>query len=160
MDRVHNDASSSSIVGCISCRSNVSTEQLPTNDRGVHMQTHRLMGWIYEVWRWDGLRCHDMHITFHKGWFRHSKVDGDSQTHRQYCDLISQLLFSQSKESKLKQFSIRIWLQSSWPKQRPDRICSFHPHGRKQIKQVNTKCRYPLTRFWGATIKVFTGANI
>jgi hypothetical protein len=38
-------------------------------------QTHRLMGGIYEVLRWDELRCHDIHTEFHKDWFRHSKVD-------------------------------------------------------------------------------------
>jgi hypothetical protein len=33
-------------------------------------------------------------ISFHKDWFRHSKVDrGDSQTHRQYGDLISLFYF-------------------------------------------------------------------
>jgi hypothetical protein len=37
--------------------------------------THRLMGGIYEVRRWDWLRCHDMH-KFRKDWLTHSKVDG------------------------------------------------------------------------------------
>jgi hypothetical protein len=27
------------------------TEPLPSNDRGIHIQTHRLMGGIYEVHR-------------------------------------------------------------------------------------------------------------
>jgi hypothetical protein len=59
---------------CISPRGNVFTEPLPSNGRGIHMQTHKLMGGIYEVRRWDGLRCH-------KDWLRHSKVDegGDTQ---------------------------------------------------------------------------------
>jgi hypothetical protein len=38
--------------------------------------TERLMGGIYEVRRWDGLRCHDIHTKFHIDSFRHSKVDG------------------------------------------------------------------------------------
>jgi hypothetical protein len=55
---------------------------------------HRLMGEIYEVCCWDGLRCHDIHTKFHKDWFSHSEVDrGDSQTHKQHGDIISLLLF-------------------------------------------------------------------
>jgi hypothetical protein len=34
------------------------------------------MGGIYEVYRWDRLRCHNIHTKFHKYWFSHSKVDG------------------------------------------------------------------------------------
>jgi hypothetical protein len=46
-------------------------------------------GGIYEVRRWDGLRCHGIHTKFHKDWFRHSKVNrGDSQTQRQHGDHI------------------------------------------------------------------------
>jgi hypothetical protein len=44
---------------------------------------HRLMGGIYKVYPWDGLRCHDIHIKFHKDWFRHSKVDGGIYTDTQ-----------------------------------------------------------------------------
>jgi hypothetical protein len=39
------------------------------------IQTHRLMGVIYEVHRFDGLRCHDIHTEFHNNWYSHSKVD-------------------------------------------------------------------------------------
>jgi hypothetical protein len=39
---------------------------LPSNERGIHVQTHRLMGRIYEARRWNGLRCHDIHTKFHK----------------------------------------------------------------------------------------------
>jgi hypothetical protein len=64
---------------------------------------HILMGGIYEVRRWDGFNCYDIHTEFYKKWFRHSKVDGgDSQTHRQQCDLISLHLYSKNKESRLK----------------------------------------------------------
>jgi hypothetical protein len=50
---------------------------------GIDIETHRLMGFIYEVRRWDKLR-------------------GDSQTHRQHGDHISLLLFFQNKERRLK----------------------------------------------------------
>jgi hypothetical protein len=64
---------------CIHCHGNVFTELFPSNDRGIHIQTHRLMGGIYEVCHWDGLRCHDIHMNFHQDWFSHSKVDrGDT----------------------------------------------------------------------------------
>jgi hypothetical protein len=36
---------------CIRCCGNVFSEPLPSNDRGLHIQTHRLMGGIYEVRR-------------------------------------------------------------------------------------------------------------
>jgi hypothetical protein len=53
-----------------------------------------LMGGIYEVCSWDGLRCHKIHM-FHKDWFRHSKVDGEIhiQAGTQHGDLISLLIF-------------------------------------------------------------------
>jgi hypothetical protein len=52
------------------------------------------MGELYEVRLWDGLRCHDINKKFHKHLFRHSKVDRvDTQTQRQYGDLISLILF-------------------------------------------------------------------
>jgi hypothetical protein len=57
------------IVACIRCRSNVFTKPLPSNDR-IHIQTHRLMGGIYEVRRSDVLSSHDIHTKFHKDWFR------------------------------------------------------------------------------------------
>jgi hypothetical protein len=59
---------------CIRCRDNLFTVALPSNDRGLHIQTHRLMGGIYEVRHWHGLTCHDIHIKFHKDWFMHWKV--------------------------------------------------------------------------------------
>jgi hypothetical protein len=36
---------------CIRCRGNVFTEPLPSNDVGIHVQTHKLMGGIYEIRR-------------------------------------------------------------------------------------------------------------
>jgi hypothetical protein len=62
------------------CRGNVFTEPLPSNDRGIHIQTyrHRLMGGIYKESGWDGLRCHNICIRFHKDWFPHSNVDREN----------------------------------------------------------------------------------
>jgi hypothetical protein len=89
-----------SVVECRHCRGNVFTRRcltmkggrhftvpLPGNDRrGTH--THRLMGGVYEMQRWDGLRCHDIHTEFHKDWFRHSDVNRgrftDTWTRRQH----------------------------------------------------------------------------
>jgi hypothetical protein len=43
-----------------------------------------LTGRIYELCSWDGLRCHDMHVKFHKYWFKHWKViRGDTHTNTQ-----------------------------------------------------------------------------
>jgi hypothetical protein len=71
-----NDASNNSpITACIRCRGNVSTEPLPSNDMGIHIQTHKLKGEIYKVCRWDGFRWHDIHTKFLDDWFRHSKVN-------------------------------------------------------------------------------------
>jgi hypothetical protein len=50
------------------------------NERGIHIHTHGLVGRIYEVRRWDELRCRDIHTEFHKDWFRHSKVDSGLHT--------------------------------------------------------------------------------
>jgi hypothetical protein len=48
------------------------------------------MGGIYEV-------IHDIHTGFHKGWFRHSKVDKEQFTERQRDGRISLLLYFQKK---------------------------------------------------------------
>jgi predicted phosphatase len=75
---------------CIRCSGNVFTEPLPTNDREIHIRDrHRLMGGIYEVRRWDGLKCHDIHTEFRKDKFRHSKVDrrGFTDTHSMIISL-------------------------------------------------------------------------
>jgi hypothetical protein len=57
---------------------------------GIHVQTQRLMGGIYEVRRWDILRCSNIHTKFHENCFRHSKVNrGNSQIHRQHGDRIN-----------------------------------------------------------------------
>jgi hypothetical protein len=43
---------------CTGCLDYIFTKSLPSNNRGMHIQTHRLMGGIYEVRCCDGLRCH------------------------------------------------------------------------------------------------------
>jgi hypothetical protein len=40
-----------------------------------------LMGGIYDLYRRDGVGCRDIHTTFHKDWLRHSKVNGEGDTH-------------------------------------------------------------------------------
>jgi hypothetical protein len=47
---------------CVSirCLCNAFTEPLPSNDRGIHIQTYRTMGEIFEVRCWEGLRCHNI----------------------------------------------------------------------------------------------------
>jgi hypothetical protein len=66
---------------CIRCRDNIFTEPLSSNDSRIHIQTHKLMGGIYEVSCWDGLRCNDVHTNFHKDWFSHSKINGGIHRH-------------------------------------------------------------------------------
>jgi hypothetical protein len=86
----------------ISCRGNVFTKPLPSNDGG-YAYRHRLMGGIYEVRRWDGLSCHDIHTKFNRDWLRHSKVNRRyTLTHRQHGDRTDLLSFFQNKESRLK----------------------------------------------------------
>jgi hypothetical protein len=66
-----------------------------------------MWGVIYEVHSSDGLRCHEIHTTSHKYWFRHSQLNRGSLTDTQQGDIISLLLFFQNKENKLK--SVRIF---------------------------------------------------
>jgi hypothetical protein len=39
------------IVACIHCSGNMFTETWPSNDKGIHIQTHRLIGRIYDIRR-------------------------------------------------------------------------------------------------------------
>jgi hypothetical protein len=85
---------------CIRCRGNVLllTRCLATTV-GLHLQTYKLMGSIYEVRCLNGLRRHDIHTKFHKVRFRHSKVEmgyTNTQKHRQR-DLIRLLSLVFSK---------------------------------------------------------------
>jgi hypothetical protein len=57
---------------CIHYRGSVSAEPLPSNGKGIH----RLMGGIYEIRCWDGLRCHDIlyipsFIKIGSAWWSH-----------------------------------------------------------------------------------------
>jgi hypothetical protein len=99
---------------CIRCCGNL--EPLPSNVRGgMNIQTHRLMGGIYDVRRWDELRCRDIHTKFHKDLFRHSKVDrGDTQIQRQHGDRISLLLLFRNKESRLKSYNEAVHILRTW----------------------------------------------
>jgi hypothetical protein len=66
-DHIENNASNnSSIVACVFVAAETFLTSRCLATRGEYTQTHRLMGKIYEVRRWDGLRCHDIHTTFHK----------------------------------------------------------------------------------------------
>jgi hypothetical protein len=51
---------------CICCHSNFIPSRWSATTGGIHTETHRLMGHIYEVRRWDGLKCHDIHTNFTK----------------------------------------------------------------------------------------------
>jgi hypothetical protein len=92
---------------CIRCRGNVLTKPLPSNDKRIHTQKHRLMGGIYEVGRWDGFRYHDVYTIFIKIGSAIQKLigGGDTQTYRQHGDCISLPLFFLNKEHGLKVFS-------------------------------------------------------
>jgi hypothetical protein len=103
-DHIENDASSnSSIVMCTLCHRNVTNKPLPSNDRGIHMQTHKLRRGVYEILRRDGFRCHNTHTNFHTYWFRPLKLirGGDTTIQRQQGVFTCLLSFSQNKESRL-----------------------------------------------------------
>jgi hypothetical protein len=63
----------------ICCCRNMFTTLLPSN--GHHLIIWEvimlvlLMGGIYEIHHWDGIRCHDIRTKSHVDWFRHSEVD-------------------------------------------------------------------------------------
>jgi hypothetical protein len=79
--RFQNDAfKNSSVVTCISCRGNVFTEPLHSNERGICLWPNRLMGELYEVRRWNGLGCHDVHARFYKYRYRNSLQATNKQT--------------------------------------------------------------------------------
>jgi hypothetical protein len=76
MDGIENDTTNNCfIVACVFV-----AEIIFLGDRclamkvGIRIETHRLIGGIYEVGCWDVFRCRDVHTKFHKGWFSHYKV--------------------------------------------------------------------------------------
>jgi hypothetical protein len=60
---------------CIRCSGNVFTEPLPSNDKRICTERHKLVRGIYEVRRSNGLRFQDIRTKFRIDWFRHSKVN-------------------------------------------------------------------------------------
>jgi hypothetical protein len=66
------------------------SKYLPRNGKEMHIQTHRLMGGIYEVRRSYGLRCHDVHATFYEDGSEIQKFQkgGGTYTHIQNGDSI------------------------------------------------------------------------
>jgi hypothetical protein len=75
-DRIENDASNNYFI--VACVFVAAVAFLPSRCLatigGMYIETHRLMEGIYEVRHWDGLRCHDIDIKFHKGLFSHSEI--------------------------------------------------------------------------------------
>jgi hypothetical protein len=56
-DRTESDASNNSIVACIRYRGAVFTEPLPSNDRGIHIQTYR------HTDRWEGVLIRPLRLA-------------------------------------------------------------------------------------------------
>jgi hypothetical protein len=84
-DQIENDASNNySTVACVFV---AAVKFLPSRCQatiGIYtIYRQRLMWGIYEIRRWDGLRCHELHIRFHKDWFRNSKIDTGEYTDTQ-----------------------------------------------------------------------------
>jgi hypothetical protein len=105
MDHLENDASNNAyIFSCISCRRNVFTEPLPSNDRVyTHTDTGLWEGFIkYAVEMGSGAIIYIP--SFIKTGSGILKLMGriHIQIHRHQGDLISLLLFFQNKGSRLK----------------------------------------------------------
>jgi hypothetical protein len=68
--------------GCLAMKGGITLPSLCLTMIGeIYIETHRLMGGIHEVRRWDGLRCYDIHTKFNKNRFRHSKVNRGIHRH-------------------------------------------------------------------------------
>jgi hypothetical protein len=76
IDRTENDASKilASLLAFIAAGTCLPNRCLTTRG-GMHIKTHRLIGGICEVCRWNGLRYRVIHTRFNKDWFRHSKLN-------------------------------------------------------------------------------------
>jgi hypothetical protein len=69
------------------------TEPLPSKDRGIHMETHRLMGGIYEVAIWMGSAAMICISTIKTG-SGFQKIIGEGlYSQAQHGDQINLLLF-------------------------------------------------------------------
>lgn len=68
-DSIENDTfNNSSIVAFVLVTAvTFFSQPLPSNEKGI--QTHTLRGGIYNLRRWGGLGCHDIHTEFLKDWF-------------------------------------------------------------------------------------------
>jgi hypothetical protein len=54
------------------------TKALPSNEWGILIWTHRMIGGFYSVCHWHGIRCCDIHTKFHKDWFSLHKISNDN----------------------------------------------------------------------------------
>jgi hypothetical protein len=96
MDHIENASNNFSIVTCVFIvAATFPPRRFLATTGSIHIQTHKLIGGIYEAHRWNGFRCHDIHTKCDEVWFKHSNLMGgrNTQTHRQHGDLISRLLF-------------------------------------------------------------------
>jgi hypothetical protein len=105
MDRTEKEALNNSYIFLRIFVAAGTCSRLITTGR-IHIQTHRLMGRIYEARHWDELRWHDIHTKFHRDRVRYSKVDigdtyTDTQTARWSYKPTSIFIF-RNKESRLK----------------------------------------------------------
>jgi hypothetical protein len=150
MDSIENDTSNNySIVAYVFV---AAVTFLPsrclTTIGGVYIQTYRLMGGIYEIRRWDGLRCHDINTKFHKDWFTHSKVDmGDIfPSPRRYSSvwaLVSWVislhffLFFTRSDDEASNGRMKKWEECGWQSSWPTYFLWFSIHPRLIIWFLN-----------------------
>jgi hypothetical protein len=88
---------------CISCRGNVFTKSLSSNDTWILIDTHKLWeGFINYVivLGSDAIIYIPNFVRIGSG--SQKLIEGDTQTHRQHEECISLLLFPKNKESRLK----------------------------------------------------------
>jgi hypothetical protein len=83
------------------CDGNVFTEPLPSNGRGLHIQTHRLMGFVkYALEMGSGAIIHIPYFIKIGSAIQkliRGKEYTDTKTRRHHGDLISRNLFFQNK---------------------------------------------------------------
>jgi hypothetical protein len=61
-DHIKNESSNNSYIFALLVAVGTFTELLPSNDKVIQIQTHRLIGGIYEARLWDGFRYHETPI--------------------------------------------------------------------------------------------------
>jgi hypothetical protein len=106
-DRIENDASNNSTVGSVLVA--VVTCLLSRCLATIgDTHTDRLMGGVYEVRHWDGLRCHDIHTKFFLWRLVQSFISkGHAQTHRKEGDRISLLWESRLEKVSYVEYKIK-----------------------------------------------------